>query len=78
VTAPVCRGRQGEKQPLERPGAAEPMLWTVNYGKERVFVTALGHETDAMKNTGFAVTLARGTEWAASEEVTTPVPPELK
>ncbi|MGA2274969.1 MAG: ThuA domain-containing protein [Bryobacteraceae bacterium] len=70
--------RQGEKQPLERPGAAEPMLWTVNYGKGRVFVTAMGHDAEAMKNAGFAVTLARGTEWAASEKVTIPVPPELR
>jgi type 1 glutamine amidotransferase len=70
--------RQGEKQPLEGPGGAEPMLWTVNYGKGRVFVTAMGHDTEAMKNAGFAVTLARGTEWAASEKVTIPVPPELK
>jgi type 1 glutamine amidotransferase len=70
--------RQGEKQPLEGPGAAEPMLWTVDYGKGRVFVTAMGHDTEAMKNVGFAVTLQRGTEWAASGKVTIPVPPELK
>ena len=70
--------RPGEKQPLEGPGAAEPMLWTVNYGKGRVFVTAMGHDTEAMKSAGFAVTLARGTEWAASEKVTIPVPLELK
>jgi hypothetical protein len=31
-----------------------------------------------MKNVGFAVTLQRGTEWAASGKVTIPVPPELK
>ena len=48
------------------------MLWTVNYGKGRVFATALGHDTEAMKNPGFAATLARGTEWAASEKVTIP------
>lgn len=70
--------RQGEKQPLPGAGAAEPMLWTVNYGKGRVFVTALGHDTAAMKNAGFAVTLARGTEWAATEKVTIPVPAELQ
>ncbi|MGA3015645.1 MAG: ThuA domain-containing protein [Bryobacteraceae bacterium] len=70
--------RQGEKQPLVGPGAAEPMLWTVNYGKGRVFITAMGHDTEAMKNAGFAVTLARGTEWAATGKVTIPVPPELK
>jgi hypothetical protein len=70
--------RQGERQPLVGPGAAEPMLWTVDYGKGRVFVTTLGHDAEAMKNAGFAVTLARGTEWAASGKVTIPVPPELK
>lgn len=70
--------QQGEKQPLEGAGAAEPMLWTVNYGQGRVFATAMGHDAEAMKNAGFAVTLARGTEWAASEKVTIPVPPELR
>jgi len=70
--------RQGEKQPLAGPGAAEPMLWTVKYGEGRVFATAMGHDADAMKNAGFAVTFARGTEWAASEKVTIPVPPELQ
>jgi len=69
---------QNERQPLVGTGIAEPMLWTVNYGKGRVFVTALGHDADAMKSAGFAVTLARGTEWAASEKVTIPVPPELQ
>jgi type 1 glutamine amidotransferase len=70
--------RQGEKQPLAGRGAAEPMLWTANYGQGRVFVTAMGHDTEAMKNAGFAVTLARGTEWDASGKVTIPAPPELK
>jgi type 1 glutamine amidotransferase len=50
----------------------------VNYGQGRAFVTALGHDAEAMKNVGFAVTLARGTEWAASGKVTIPAPPELK
>jgi len=69
---------QGERQPLAGPGAAEPMLWTVNYGQGRVFVTAMGHDAEAMKNVGFAVTLARGAEWAASGNVTIPAPPEMK
>jgi type 1 glutamine amidotransferase len=70
--------KQGEKQPLPGAGAAEPMLWTVDYGKGHVFVTAMGHDADAMKNPGFAITLARGTEWAASGKVTIPVPSELR
>jgi len=62
--------KAGEKQPLAGPAADEPMLWTVNYGSGRVFATALGHDAEAMKNTGFATTLARGTEWAATGTVT--------
>lgn len=62
--------KPGEKQPIPGPGANEPMLWTVNYGGGRVFVTALGHDVEAMKNQGFITTLARGTEWAATGKVT--------
>jgi uncharacterized protein len=53
-------------------------LWTVDYGKGRVFVTALGHDPEAMKSAGFIATLARGTEWAATGAVTIPLPDELK
>jgi len=64
------RYKQGEKQPVAGAGADEPLLWTVNYGSGRVFVTALGHDAEAMKNAGFVTTLARGTEWAATGKVT--------
>jgi len=57
--------RPNEKQAIPGPGLNQPMLWTVNYGKGRVFVTALGHDPDAMKSTVFTTTLVRGTEWAA-------------
>jgi len=57
--------RPNEKQAVAGPGLNEPMLWTVNYGKGRVFVTALGHDPDAMKSVVFTTTLTRGTEWAA-------------
>ncbi|MCP4784857.1 MAG: c-type cytochrome [Fuerstiella sp.] len=43
----------------------EPLLWTVRYGKGRVFVTVLGHDAVALKCVGFQTTLARGCEWAA-------------
>jgi hypothetical protein len=56
-------------------GQKEPMLWTVGYGKGRVFHTALGHDAAAMASHGFATTFARGTEWAATGSVT--LPPEL-
>jgi type 1 glutamine amidotransferase len=52
----------------------EPMIWTVSYGKGKVFHTPMGHDTNAMKCVGFITTLQRGTEWAASGAVTIPIP----
>lgn len=65
------------KQPMSGPGVNEPMLWTTEFGRGRVFVTALGHDADTSAETTFKVTLARGTEWAATGKVTLQVPPEL-
>ncbi len=64
-------------KPRPAPGLHQPMLWTVQYGKGRVFTTALGHDTNAMKSIGFISTLARGAEWAATGKVTIPLPLEL-
>jgi type 1 glutamine amidotransferase len=71
------RYNPAEEQPIPGPGLDQPMLWTVNYGKGRVFVTALGHDPDAMKSAGFAATLTRGAEWAATGGVTVPLPDGL-
>lgn len=56
-------------------GKDEPVLVTVNFGKGRVFYTALGHEVPGMQEPGFAITFVRGAEWAATGEVT--LPPEF-
>jgi type 1 glutamine amidotransferase len=53
-------------------GKDEPLLWTTQYGAGRVFQTALGHDTKAMQGDAFAITLQRGTEWAATGRVTLP------
>ena len=53
-------------------GQREPLLWTNVYGSGRVFHTALGHDVDAMQAPGFLVSLVRGTEWAATGQVTLP------
>ena len=53
-------------------GKDEPILVTVNYGRGRVFYTALGHEVPAMQEPAFAITFVRGAEWAATGEVTLP------
>ncbi len=55
----------------------EPMIWTVSYGKGRVFHTPLGHDANAMHCVGFVATLLRGTEWAASGKVTIALPKEF-
>ena len=55
-------------------GVHEPMIWTVSYGKGRVFHTPMGHDANAMRCRGFAATLQRGTEWAATGGVTIPLP----
>lgn len=52
----------------------EPMIWTVTYGKGRVFHTPMGHDASAMRCVGFWATLQRGTEWAATGKVTLKLP----
>jgi type 1 glutamine amidotransferase len=59
-------------------GKDEPLIWTVQYGAGRVFQTALGHDLKSMESPGFQLTLERGTEWAASGQVTIPIPTDLK
>ena len=53
-------------------GRHEPVLMTIDYGKGRVFHTTLGHSGQSMKGVAFQETLNRGTEWAATGEVTFP------
>jgi len=64
-------------------GRDEMTLFTVNYGKARIFHTTLGHagnsleENPAMQCVGFQVTLLRGAEWAATGKVTQAVPADF-
>jgi type 1 glutamine amidotransferase len=51
-------------------GEHEPMIWTLSYGKGRVFHTPMGHDVESMRCVGFQATVARGTEWAATGKVT--------
>ncbi len=62
----------------------EPALFTVDYGKGRVFHSTLGHvgrnedgNVPAINNVGFVFTFQRGTEWAATGKVTLPVPDDF-
>ena len=54
-------------------GREEPILFTVKYGKGRIFHTVMGHVDQEMvislQCAGFVYTLQRGTEWAATGKV---------
>ncbi len=52
----------------------EPMMMTLSYGKGRVFHTPMGHADYSMKCAGFQSVMLRGTEWAATGNVTIPLP----
>jgi type 1 glutamine amidotransferase len=58
-------------------GRHEPMIFTVNYGKGRVFHTPMGHGNDSQECVGFITTLVRGAEWAATGKVTLPIPEDF-
>jgi type 1 glutamine amidotransferase len=65
-------------------GEHEPILMAVAYGKGRVFHDTLGHvgatqkePIIAMNSVDYGVLLQRGTEWAATGQVTIPVPPNF-
>ena len=55
----------------------EPILMVINYGKGRIFHTTMGHDATSMDDVGFVTTLNRGAEWAATGEVTIPVPADF-
>jgi hypothetical protein len=62
-------------------GENEPMFMTVQYGMGRVFHNTLGHvgpkdvePVPSLNGMGFIVSIQRGTEWAATGQVTQAVP----
>jgi len=64
-------------------GREEPLIFTVAYGKGRIFHTMLGHvgndahNNSSMQCAGFQVLLLRGSEWAATGKVTQAVPKDF-
>ena len=55
----------------------EPIILSQHIGKGRTFFLGLGHDVQAMKNSGFQALLLRGSEWAATGKVTQKIPDEL-
>jgi len=58
-------------------GRHEPILLTVSYGEGRVFHTMLGCGPGPLRYVSFIETFVRGAEWAATGEVTIPVPDDF-
>jgi len=65
--------------PKSKGGADEhePILFTVQYGKGRMFMNALGHTPVELKSVAFIATFQRGAEWAATGKVTQKVPDDF-
>jgi len=58
-------------------GRHEPTLMTIDFGKGRIFHSTLGHATYSCECVAFMTTFLRGTEWAATGEVTIEVPKDF-
>lgn len=52
----------------ERTGKAQPVIWTSQYGKARVFGTTYGHSDETFRDPVFLGYLSRGLLWAAGRE----------
>jgi len=61
-----------EAEVLATTDKDEPLLFASSHGKGRVFCSALGHDLGSMQEKAFITTFLRGTEWAASGQVTLP------
>ncbi len=55
---------------MQGMNAENPQVWTVDYEKGRVFCIALGHGPDTIAYDGVKSLILRGTEWAATGDVT--------
>ncbi len=58
--------------------APQSAVFVSRHGEGRIFHTILGHDARALRNTGLQTLLKRGVEWAATGEVNTELPQELR
>ena len=75
----LCTAYSDLKKDPKNTGKDEPVVWVTTFGKGRVCNNVLGHDVAAMsKSPGFQILLIRGVEWAATGEVKTTVPEDVK
>ncbi|GGZ70538.1 ThuA domain-containing protein [Algibacter mikhailovii] len=65
------------KEDVSGTGRHEPMLMAIEYGKGRIFHSALGHMDYSFECAGFITTFQRGVEWAATGKVTQEIPKDF-
>lgn len=65
------------KTPLAGPGTNEPVMWTVDYERGRVFAIMIGHSAQATQSAGFRASFTRGVEWAGTGKVTQAPPADM-
>jgi len=58
-------------------GRHEPMLMALDYEKGRIFHSTLGHAAYSCEGVAFITTFLRGTEWAATGEVSIGIPEDF-
>ena len=58
-------------------GRHEPMVMSIDYEKGRVFHMTLGHDDYSFEGVAMITLLQRGSEWAATGEVTIPIPDDF-
>ena len=68
----LCTAFSAKEQ--DGTGQDEPVVLATQLGKGRGFNLVLGHDARTMQNAAWQTLMLRGTEWAATGEVTIPVP----
>jgi uncharacterized protein len=63
---------------LPNMGKENPLAWTTQYGRGRVYCVSLGHGPDTLQYDGVTSLIVRGAEWAASGKVSVPLKDNAK
>lgn len=70
----IHRLADGDPAKMPEINTDQPVAWTNEYDKGRVFVVTIGHDIDTLRRLNYLVMFVRGCEWAATGKVTLDVP----